>query len=375
MLDVTAIPTDIWSLILPLACTDGGFTGKSLALTSTFFHAQASPFRFYSLAFDTLARMENFLAFVRRQPGDFRPQIAHLYISHSDHPNNRLQWSWRSVARMTEAQRRQYMRTIGEEKMDWTLNFQAAIDALLHLAAPNLLTLCIAGGCTPIVIRYSFPRLEELTGFNFLPDANVQSGSASGSAGVNDRNNNTRFPALKRAHIALGISRPVSSLILRPLLVATATLTHVRISNVAAMSRALAGALVPNVDANFFPEQPSPTSLFPPLVLPALRHVTIQNTSRGEHGAAIATSLESPTAAVQMHKFDTRDGETGRMYLIEDRQRLDSHWRDRLKEEWLDRMDGGRGCWVQSAEEEDTRWKNIQSTSVTVWRHGPRPTR
>ena len=72
MSNVASIPADIWSLILPLACTDGGRmrTGKSLALTSSFFYVQAYHFRFYSLAFDKLVQIESFLAYARRQPSD-----------------------------------------------------------------------------------------------------------------------------------------------------------------------------------------------------------------------------------------------------------------------------------------------------------------
>ncbi|KAH9899545.1 hypothetical protein C8Q73DRAFT_639064 [Cubamyces lactineus] len=378
VLNVANIPTDVWHIILPLACTDGGRTGRSLVQTSTFFYAQASPFLFYSLAFESLAKLESFLAFVRRQSGDFRPQIAHLYISHSDHPNKRLQWSWRSVERMTDAQRAQYRRTIQEERVDWASRFQAIFDALLHLAAPNLRTLCVAEDCRPVVIRCSLPKLEELTwmGFTILPNADLQSGSASGSARATDESSeSSTFPTLKRVHIVLGESRPVSSMLLLPLHVAAGTLTHLRISNVdiVAMGVDLAGALVPEVYLDFF-GQPPPTSLVPSLALPTLRHLAVQNTSRDIGAAAAAVASQSPSAAVQIYNFEARDGGPGRLYLYEDRQRLDSHWRDRLKEEWLDRVDGGRGCWVRSAEEEDARWKNIQSTPVTVWRHGPRPT-
>ena len=374
MVNVANIPTDIWRIILPLACTDGGSTGKSLVLTSTFFYTEASPFRFYSLAFDTLARSESFLAFVRRQPGGFRPQITHLYISHSDYPDDRFRWSWRTVVKMTEAERARYRRTIQEEKVDWANRFRAAFDALIHLAAPNLCTLCVAEHCAPVVIRCSLPKLEELTwtGFTFLPGADVHSGPTSESPARVDGRSNT-LPTLKRIHIVLGKTRPISSALLRPLHVAADTLTHVRISNVdiTAMRMDLAGALVPSFYTDVFGQSP-PASLFPPLALPALREVTIQNTS-GDEFEVTAVASQPPTgvATVRTHNFGARDGGTGRIYLIEDRHRLDSHWCDRLKEEWLDRMDGGRGCWVQSAEEEGTRWKNIQS--LPVWRRGPRP--
>ncbi|KAJ8454490.1 hypothetical protein ONZ51_g12995 [Trametes cubensis] len=311
MVNVANIPTDIWRIILPLACTDGGSTGKSLVLTSTFFYTEASPFRFYSLAFDTLARSESFLAFVRRQPGGFRPQITHLYISHSDYPDDRFRWSWRTVVKMTEAERARYRRTIQEEKVDWANRFRTAFDALIHLAAPNLCTLCVAEHCAPVVIRCFLPKLEELTwtGFTFLPGADVHSGPTSEPPARVDGRSNT-LPTLKRIHVVLGKTRPISSAILRPLHVAADTLTHVRISNVdmTAMSMDLAGALVPSFYTDVFGQSP-PASLFPPLALPALREVTIQNTSGGEFGVtAVASQPPTGVATVRTHNFGARDG-------------------------------------------------------------------
>ncbi|KAI0329526.1 hypothetical protein GY45DRAFT_1324807 [Cubamyces sp. BRFM 1775] len=352
MLDVAAIPTDIWSLILPLACTDGGFTGKSLAMTCSFFHMQAYHFRFYSLAFDTLAKMESFLAFVRRQSGGFQPRITHLYISYSDHPNNRSQWSWRTVVRMTDAR------------------FRLAFDTLLRLAAPNLQTLCVAQDWTPVTIQCSLPQLEELIwmGSTFLPDADVESGPDPGSPTIDKFNSdeNSIFPALKRIHIILSsLSRPLSPALLRPLDVAANTLTHVRISNVdsATMSMGLIGALTPDVYVGIFGQPPPTTSLFPSLVLPTLRYLTVQYILRGEHEAE-ARGSQPPTTTVQVRDFEAHDGKIGRMYLLSDGEHIHTHWCNQLKEEWSDQIEGGYGYWVGRKEEEGARWKHSESTAV-----------
>ena len=77
---------ELWQQIITAACTDGGYTGRSLALTNKLFHAQSLSTRFHSLAFFSLARVEAFLAFLDNQPEECRPEIQHLYLSFVDEP-------------------------------------------------------------------------------------------------------------------------------------------------------------------------------------------------------------------------------------------------------------------------------------------------
>ncbi|KAJ8454489.1 hypothetical protein ONZ51_g12994 [Trametes cubensis] len=298
MSNVASIPADIWSLILPLACTDGGRmrTGKSLALTSSFFYVQAYHFRFYSLAFDKLVQIESFLAYARRQPRDFPPRITHLHISYTDHPSSRSPWSWRTIAQIA----------------DLDVRFRRAFDSLLRLAAPNLQTLCVAEDWTPVIIQCSLPRLTELTwmGSTFLPGANTPPSSDSRFARTDneaDEDNIHIFPALERIHIVLStLSRPISSTLLRPLEVAAHTLTHARISNVdsAAQGMKMVDTLIPN---DHIEQSPFATfiGLFPSLVLPALCHVAIQYTLRGENKPEAGGPQSFVSAS-----FDAHDGKT-----------------------------------------------------------------
>ncbi|KAF7974266.1 hypothetical protein HWV62_13054 [Athelia sp. TMB] len=43
-------PSEIWAKIFSFACTDSGFTGRSLSLTSTFFRLACEPYRLQSIA-------------------------------------------------------------------------------------------------------------------------------------------------------------------------------------------------------------------------------------------------------------------------------------------------------------------------------------
>ena len=80
MARIAIIPVELWREFITGACTDGGYTGRSLALTNKFFHAQSLSTRFHSLAFFSLAKVEAFFAFLDNQPEECRPEIQHLYL-------------------------------------------------------------------------------------------------------------------------------------------------------------------------------------------------------------------------------------------------------------------------------------------------------
>ncbi|KAJ8463640.1 hypothetical protein ONZ51_g10119 [Trametes cubensis] len=199
-------------------------------------------------------------------------------------------------------------------------------------------------------------------GSTFLPGANTPPSSDSRFARTDneaDEDNIHVFPALERIHIVLStLSHPISSTLLRPLEVAANTLTHARISNVdsAAQGMKLVDALTPD---DHIEQSPFATfiGLFPSLVLPALCHVAIQYTLRGENEPEVG----GPQSFVSA--FNAHDGRTGHMYLFGDRERPPSYWRNRVEEEWLDRIEGGYGCWVQNIEQEGARWEDLNNVA------------
>ncbi|KAI0331326.1 hypothetical protein GY45DRAFT_1370143 [Cubamyces sp. BRFM 1775] len=382
MLNITDVPADLWHIILPLACTDGGFTGTSFAHTCTTLYARALPSRFYSLALSSLAHMEGFLDLLRRQPNDFRPHIAHLYISHSDQPRRRFQHSWSSMSQMTGAQRGQYRRMAEEAKADWNARFRVAFDAILSLAAPSLRTLWVAGDCAPVIL-YTLPKLEELTwmGATLLPDAAGLPHSPIDS-GMSTRPGTSTVPALKRVHFIPGTSSEIPPA-LRSLQAAANTLTHLRISDVhdstvsEGVPLALAEALAPDArlydednyeeydddsfdnsyngeasntdnvtDEDAWVQQTTPLR---PATLPNLEQVLVLCTP-SELGRHIVFADVRPRYLELLAQEFERRGEAMRhMHVFYDRKRPEDrelYWRKRLKAEWLDRLDAGRACWI-----------------------------
>ncbi|KAI0652888.1 hypothetical protein C8Q70DRAFT_691720 [Cubamyces menziesii] len=400
MVHVTDVPTDLWHIILPLACTDGGFTGTSFAHTCKTLYVLALPYRFYSLALSSLAHLEVFLDLVRRQPGDFRPYIAHLYISHSDHPCRRFQQSWSSMVQMTGAQRRQYRRMVEEAKTDWNARFRVAFEAILNLAAPNLRTLSVAGNCARVIL-YTLPKLEELAwvGPTLLPDLCDQRQPAHLAMPTGPPVTST-LPVLKRVHFIPGTSSEISPA-LRSLRVAANTLTHLRISNVhdstvgAGVPLALAEALAPGAclcddeddyeecdddsDSHYAREvicadnfdddstddtgdnaegdsdniedvghAAQQTASFRSATLPNLTHIIVRCTPSELGRHIVFADVEPRYLELLAQEFERRGQGTRRMYVFSDRERPEDPelcWSEGLKAEWFHRIDGGRDCW------------------------------
>src|SRR6266446_2818496 len=71
-------PPEIWRDILWLACTDTGFTGRSISLTSRFFHELSKHVKFRSVALRGVVQIIDFLNVIERTP---YPQVENLFIS------------------------------------------------------------------------------------------------------------------------------------------------------------------------------------------------------------------------------------------------------------------------------------------------------
>ena len=89
MPSIADLAPELWHQIITTACTDGGFTGTSLTLTSRFFREQSFSNRFRSLAFTSLTSLEAFIAFADAQPKEKSPiRIHHLYLSFTGEVNS-----------------------------------------------------------------------------------------------------------------------------------------------------------------------------------------------------------------------------------------------------------------------------------------------
>ncbi|KAI0650400.1 hypothetical protein C8Q79DRAFT_1006672 [Trametes meyenii] len=355
MANVTDIPTEIWRVIIPQACTDGGFTGRSLALTSKYFHSQSLAFRFHSVMLSSLGHLERFLKLLDNQPKDCKSSIEHLYLSFHDEPIRMPPAFWAVYNRMSPEQKSQASDSAREARAHWTTFFRTAWRALMTIVAPTLRTFVLivrddAGSPLILDSPCDFPRLEELTWM----------GSITGFDGVTHP---TRFPALTHVHCISPRGEPV------PWATTSLSLTHVRISCVgqenSGLHHELAAAIgVPDAwvfqhsynDLDEYSEggaaQRKPLA---PATHSQLRHIVV-------HGVA---PMPGPGGFVPWY-WNHVYNETKRLawyceahldgvqvVVMEGARQKEHMWRDRLLANWLERMQGGRGCWIVAEEEEE----------------------
>ncbi|KAI0677212.1 hypothetical protein C8Q78DRAFT_987646 [Trametes maxima] len=364
MFGVTDVPTEIWQNILSQACTDGGFTGRSLSLTSRFFYSQSHSSRYCSLLFDSVKRLEGFLETLRAQAGGYRPVIEHLYISFHDEPIKTPRNFWTIYNRASEEERQKMDESVREEEARWNARFRAAWLALFSVAGPTLRTLCVVeDGVAPLTVEFpcDLPRLEELT----------WQGRIDGFNGVARP---TLFPALQRVHCLSPSGDPL------PWAITSTSLTHLRVSSVGArngkLHRELAAAIgVPDAvwlydyyDEDEGSAARARTREVPsPPTHPRLRHIVI-------HGVAPAPGRDNGYLGMHwrhVHHEVKRLARYCEEYLdgvqvvvIEGPREKEGHWRERLRQEWLDRMQGGRGCWIKAEEEEEEDEVEVFYTAV-----------
>ena len=238
MADVTSIPTELWQDIIVEACTDGGYTGRSLALTNKFFHAQSLSSRFYSLAFSSLRRIETFLSCLESQPAECDPMIQHLYLSFFQEPVADVPienaWELLSPAQLREEEQLRSIR-----KREWDVRFSLSMRRLFALAGPRLRTLCILGGTHMYLPHFPFdplPALRELTLLRahriFIPEKSLQNPDPDQPA-----QSPFKFPALQRLHCIGTPDFSPSNILFDVANHAPLSLTHLRVSGLEAVHR------------------------------------------------------------------------------------------------------------------------------------------
>jgi len=75
-----ACPPEIWLDIFWLACTDTGFTGRSISLTSRFFYELSKPVKLRSVGLRGVVQIIDFLNLIERTPVVHR-RVENLFIS------------------------------------------------------------------------------------------------------------------------------------------------------------------------------------------------------------------------------------------------------------------------------------------------------
>ncbi|KAI0355355.1 hypothetical protein OH77DRAFT_1424836 [Trametes cingulata] len=353
MPEVTRIPTEIWHKIIVDACIDGGFTGRSLALASKFFHSQSLSARFHSLALDSLPKIEGFLLFLRVQPEDCKPKVQHLYLALFYEPATTSSSHGLQRGQVTQAERMAELERRRKEYDCWQQRLYAATQSLLAFAAPTVRTLCVVErSATPIQVSSfprDMPRLEELTWMGEALPLSPYDREAAAQPPI-------ALPALKRVHLM----SPNSAIHIFGLCgIGPSSLSHLRISVVGRstldryLPRNLAAAL--EIPKECFQRELADEDDIKG-TLPHLRHVLVHaipsepgslRGSRGRFASDICADLRSLGRACE----ERIDG--ARILVLEGNRPKNLHqW---LREDWVDRMQGGQGCWVEFQQDEAAR--------------------
>lgn len=79
-MQVRHFPPEIWSIIFSFACTDDGFTGRSLSLVSKMFYHVSQPMQLTSVAVYGPDQLESFVSLLEKKPPHLR-KVRHLLIT------------------------------------------------------------------------------------------------------------------------------------------------------------------------------------------------------------------------------------------------------------------------------------------------------
>ncbi|KAI9000686.1 hypothetical protein BD414DRAFT_504676 [Trametes punicea] len=349
------LAVEVLQQIFAYACTDGGYTARSLALVSRHCYEVVQPLRLHNVALHSVRQIESFTALLGREyHPSHRAGVYHLFIS-----------TWRdgeAVARAdaehTSQQRdvqRKPSRPAGPHRSgEWTRlrddldkRLSVTLPRLLGSVAPDLRTLSIVHSWEFAAITFPacFPRLEEFTSFGPLPWLPGWNGALAVPPPC--------LPTARRAHL---IGQTVS---LVPWAHHAPRLTHLRLSEVTERATTLPYEL--QVALNAVPGRGHTTLITTKCVtnstfagyskatqriFPDLQHVRLE--VRKPHPYGCSSKIENHNAFVlELQKTQSQCG--GKLEVVQDRQYCNGYWVDRARQDWLDGVVGRPGCWTIGA--------------------------
>ncbi|KAI9065473.1 hypothetical protein FKP32DRAFT_1610697 [Trametes sanguinea] len=180
------LAVEILSQIFFYACTDGGPTGCSLALVSKRIRAASRPARFFSVAlFSSPAKIEQFLDVYQQERSrslDMLPRVRHLWLSYDENSHEVPQPSPPPVSPKAPASRAEFLAMVQKRVQSWQSahanldeQYSRVVPMLIRAVAADLYSLAFnqIRWQNTAVVRCCFPRLRELTLIggnpNFLP--------------------------------------------------------------------------------------------------------------------------------------------------------------------------------------------------------------
>jgi len=290
------LPAELHSHIFSLACTDDGYTARSLSLLSRYFFQISLPFRYLSICITKTPQIQSLSERLQATPSHLR-RIDHLFISDDGCDPQAL------------------------------VNFMD----ILTLAAPTLKTLALiaASSLTSAsliarIFRACFPRLHELTIFGYYPFPSTPS----------------CFPSLERLHL-FGNHNPYGLLSLGGLESVMPNLTYLRVSGLT-----LAVSFSQELEQAFASSSTGEEDrMFPAKLPPKLKHISIQCGPEFTK-SSLNLRLKDENMMQNLEKLEervTKEGHATRFSLLaRSTKKLTV---DDLHEQWVDRLRGKAGCW------------------------------
>ncbi|KDQ62126.1 hypothetical protein JAAARDRAFT_449886 [Jaapia argillacea MUCL 33604] len=349
-------PPEICHKIFSFACKDDGHTGRSLSLVSRYIHEASKLSRYHSVVLEGVDHIQTFANVLKDTPPQFR-RVQHLFISYrgpapalveSDSGVSRtkvfgvLTSSNRDIAanrntgpslvdNETTEQRGRSARAI----MSTNVILQGIV-SVLDLMADSLQTLTIVTvnlrpfALTPVPL----PMLTELTLYGIHDPA----------AWKLDLH---RVPSLRRLHIQ-GICFGDA---IQPLVELTPNLTHLRMSGLehaVSISRSIGAALAVFQSQDEVRERDVADASNPQSTRP-VRRVLVQPRPPRRFGCGFAYG-QYASAMTEIERAASNDPERRVMVL---KPQVSTLIGDELVKEakgfWLDRVQGGEGCWREDA--------------------------
>jgi len=301
------IPTHISIVILEMACMDDGEMARTLCLVSKPFYTLAQSLLFHSISIYGIDQMEKFAARLERDPRA-ASTVRYLFIADRSLHHRRDNWS------------------VGHD--EWTTVFEAS-HRILALVAPFLESLCLmyfdAQGCYDNehlqLFATPFPHLRELT-TNFTEAIQP-----------------TSFPALERLHVhADQCSTLLSNLAhLCPQLTHLKATGFIDVDELSVGSKEMLGiTLTDPREISIVEEVASfqfPSHLVEVILQPEL---CVKESPPPEGWRSTRDFLRNSIQLWRSHRdFDVvvETPVSCRRYI------------QRAKVAWLNRLDGGKGCW------------------------------
>ncbi|KAL6307809.1 hypothetical protein BKA93DRAFT_59067 [Sparassis latifolia] len=342
-------PPEIHAMIFSLACTDDGTMGRSLSLVSRFIRDRSAPFKWQSLSISGPKQARGFVNSLKGNLNRF--PLRHLFLS--------TESSQCATAELRPRVRRSWAARL----FNGWIGLQ---NAILQYAAPTLVTLTLACFDTQAVLDPKFvrgllaiplPKLAELSLRVYTSPNGVYDVLPAHDATA--RNAASLRPELRRFHIAC-IFRNEEDLHDMRGLVRTISpkITHFRVSMLASAvdaafhdrkvnmlySEAVKHHLVVPRDYWVNSYDFTPSAVTWPSILPN----AIQMLAFQPPPPLLVASRDAGTHCRKIVKFYSSMERASSGHFIHIPRTLYSYWDAR--NDWLDRITGGPGCWKQPAE-------------------------